>query len=115
MSDDDLSIKPEAVRGTGQQLASISAQARAETDTFFDAQAAAAAANPGFRSGAKAVDYATKLHGEMNGFIDALERNAASVIRAAQGLQTMDDANAAGFNRELSALNGLTKPALPGS
>jgi hypothetical protein len=114
MSADDLSIKPDAVKNAGDQLQSIAAQARAETNTYFDAQAAAAAANPGFRSGSKAVGYAAKLHGEMNGFIDALDTNAASVINAAKGLQSMDDANAAGFNRELSALNGLTGPVRPG-
>jgi hypothetical protein len=114
LSGDDLSIQPDAVKSTGAQLNSVAGAARAETNTYFDAQPAAAAANPGFRSGPKAVEYAAKLHGEMNEFIDQLDHNAESIIEAAQGLQSMDDANSAGFNRLMASLNGLTKPALPG-
>ncbi|WP_405132700.1 type VII secretion target [Nocardia sp. NBC_01388] len=113
MSDDDLYVEPDNVRNTGQQLSDIAAEALTKTNQYFDSQADAAKDNPGFTTGAKLVEFANKLHGEMNGFITDLDTNAQQVVQAAQAYQTTDDDNA-GLLRELSALNGQTKPALPG-
>lgn len=88
MSDDDLHIKPDAVKTTGHQLTDLAASGRTATDTYFDAQAAAAAANEGFASGPKAVAYASKLHGEMNGFITDLQICAAGIVAGAQSFST---------------------------
>lgn len=113
MSDDDLYIEPDKVRDAGQQLGGIAADAITKTNQFFDSQQAAANDNPGFATGAKLVEFANKLHGEMNGFITDLATNAQQVVDAAGQYQTTDDDNA-GLLREVSALNGQTKPTLPG-
>ncbi|MVU76655.1 hypothetical protein GPX89_05270 [Nocardia sp. ET3-3] len=113
MSDDDLYIEPGMVSAAGNQLADIAAQAIKQTNQYFDSQAVAARDNPGFASGAKLIDFADKFHGEITGFITDLDTNAQQIVAAAQSYQTTDADNA-GFLRELSALNGQTKPELPG-
>ncbi|GAB2549395.1 hypothetical protein [Nocardia heshunensis] len=113
MSDDDLSIEPAKVSAAGSQLADMATAALAKTNQYFDSPATAASDNPGFASGAKLVEFAGKFHTEMNGFITDLDTNAQQIIAAAATYQTTDADNA-GFLREVSALNGQTKDALPG-
>ncbi|MGC4933849.1 hypothetical protein ACLQ3C_09200 [Gordonia sp. DT30] len=115
MSDDNLSIRPEAVKSTGHQLDSLSSEATIKTNTFFTSQEPAAAANPGFAAGPALTAYSSQLHDEINKFIRDLAANARSIIDAAQTIAAADEGNTTGFNRELSALNGLTKPPLPGA
>ncbi|MGC4962807.1 hypothetical protein [Gordonia sp. DT101] len=114
MSYDDLHIAPDRVKTTGGKLSSIAGQALSRTNTYFDSQATAASDNPGFATGPKLIAYATELHNQINGFITDLSCNAEGIIGAAESFVSADPQNAAGFNRELAALNGLTKPPIPG-
>lgn len=114
MSDDDLRIAPDAVKTTGLQLAVMAVAARAQTGTYFASSPVAAQDNLGFAVGAQLTAYATKLQQQMNGFIDDLDTNAQRIVDAAATMSSVDQGNTDGFNRELSALNGLTKPPLPG-
>ncbi|ATL66376.1 type VII secretion target [Nocardia terpenica] len=113
MSDDDLSVDPGKLRDIGSQLNDIAAQAVADTNKYFNSQADAAKDNPGFATGPELIEFANRLHTEINGFITDLSANAEKIVQAAQAYQSTDD-DYAGVMRELSALNGQTKPTLPG-
>ncbi|WP_067901003.1 hypothetical protein [Nocardia vaccinii] len=114
MSDDDLYIAPDAVKSTGAELAVIAAEALVRTASYFESSLAAAKDNPGFAVGAELAAYATELQKEMSGFINDLAANAQRIIDAAATMSSVDQANDDGFNREISALDGLVKNPLPG-
>ncbi|MGF6889288.1 hypothetical protein ABIA39_004452 [Nocardia sp. GAS34] len=113
MSADDISIKPADVAKIGGRLKDLASQAITDTNKFFDSQATAAKNNPGFTTGQALIDFSTKLHGEINGFITALSTNAEQIVQGAQNYPASDD-DTAGLIREIGALNGLTQPVLPG-
>jgi len=114
MSSDDININPNAVKSSGQQLATLASNAKTQANSYFTSQTAAAQGNPGFASGPALVRYADILHSQMNGFIDDLDSNGNKICAAAQSVQTTDADTAEGYSREMSALNGLSQPAIPG-
>lgn len=114
MSDDNLNIAPSQVKNTGVRLGELASSARTATDAYFDSQQPAATGNPGFAAGPKLVAYARALHNEINEFITELVDNSHKIITSATAIQTLDNDNADGFNRELAALNGLSQKVMPG-
>ena len=108
---DDINIEPGEVKASGQRLGELATTAKAQTNSYFTSQANAARANPGFATGPRLVEYANKLHNQMNGFIDDLTANGKKIISAAENVAQTDSDTATGFSREMSSLNGLSQPA----
>lgn len=111
MSDDDLNIEPDAVASSGQKLADLASTAKAQNATYFTSQHPAAAGNPGFTSGPALVGFADVVHAQMDGYVDELAHNGTQIIESARSVTRVDDDTANGFNREMSALNGLASPS----
>lgn len=115
MSDDDLNIQPGAVAASGQRLTDLATAAKAQNMTYFTSQEPAAAGNPGFSAGAALVGFAQVLHSKMDGFVDELAHNGGQIVASARSVQQVDADTANGFNREMSALNGLSQQPRPHS
>lgn len=111
---DDINIEPGEVKASGQRLGELATTAKAQTNNYFTSQTNAAQGNPGFSTGARLVEYANKLHNQMNGFIDDLTLNANKIVSGAENVSQTDSDNANGFSRELSSLNGMSQPAVVG-
>jgi hypothetical protein len=114
MSGDDINIAPDAVKASGQQLTGLAAGAKAQTAAYFTSQQAAAQGNPGFATGPQLVTYANTLHSQMDSLINDLAANGQKIVTAAQNVASADSDSADGFNREVAALNGLSKAPNPG-
>ncbi|WP_100483871.1 hypothetical protein [Mycobacteroides abscessus] len=115
MSDDDLNIQPAAVASSGQRLTDLASAAKAQNTTYFTSQEPAAAGNPGFSVGAALIGFAQVLHAKMDGFVDELAHNGGEIVASARSVQQVDGDTANGFNREMSALNGLAQQPRPHS
>lgn len=115
MSDDDLNIQPGAVASSGQRLTDLATAAKAQNATYFSSQQSAASGNPGFSTGAALAGFAQTLHSKMDGFVDELAHNGGEIVASARTVQQVDGDTASGFNREMSALNGLTQQPRPHS
>jgi len=109
VSDDDLNIQPGAVSSSGQRLTDLAAAAKAQNASYFNSQEPAAAGNPGFSAGAALTSFAQVLHSKMDGFVDELAHNGGQIVASARSVQQVDGDAANGFNREMSALNGLAQ------
>lgn len=115
MSDDDLNIAPAAVASSGQRLTDLAAAAKTQNTSYFTSQAPAAAGNRGFAAGAALVSFGEHLHTRMDGFVDDLAHNSNEIIASARSVQEVDGDTAAGFNREVAAINGLSQQPRPNS
>jgi hypothetical protein len=51
----------------------------------------------------------------MDGFVDDLAHNSNEIIASARSVQEVDGDTAAGFNREVAAINGLSQQPRPNS
>ncbi|WP_418003418.1 hypothetical protein ACNO8X_26520 [Mycobacterium sp. PDNC021] len=109
---DDINIDPGEVKASGQRLSELAGTAKAQTNKYFTSQEAAARGNPSFAAGPRLVEYANKLHNQMNSFIDDLAANGNKIVSAANNVTQTDSDTATGFSRELSSLNGLSQPAV---
>ncbi|SHX65530.1 hypothetical protein [Mycobacteroides abscessus] len=113
MSDDDLNIRPGAVVSSGQRLTDLATAAKAQNATYFTSQQPAAASNPGFSAGAALTSFAQVLHSKMDAFVDELAHNGGEIVASARSVQQVDADTANGFNREMAALNGLSRQPQP--
>lgn len=114
MSEDDLHIEPGAVKSSGTKLAELASAAKSSINAYFNSAAPAAQANPGFATGPALVAFANTVHGQVNSVIDEMSTNGEKIVAAAQNVQSTDSDTGNGFNREMAALNGLSKPPVPG-
>lgn len=113
MSDDDLNIKPGEVASSGQKLTDLAAAAKTQNATYFTSQEPAATGNPGFSAGAALTSFVKTLDTTMDRLVDDLTTNGQRIVTSARSVQQVDADTANGFNREASALNGLSQQPLP--
>lgn len=110
MAGDEIAIDPEQVHVSGALIDGEAGEARTALSPMFDSAQPAADGNKGFAAGPELVTYAALLKTEMEDTIAQLASAGQQIVNAAQSMRTMDTDNTTGFNRIVTALNGLGKP-----
>ncbi|WP_067684254.1 hypothetical protein [Nocardia miyunensis] len=110
MSGDEVDIEPGRVGSSGTVIHTEAGTARTALNPLFDSAQPAADGNKGFATGTVLIKYATSLRDEIEDTITNLETAGERIVSAAQIMHGMDADNTTGFNRIVTALNGLSKP-----